>query len=232
MLRREAYLGRRVANPHLICVLAARVDPLSSYVVMPRLEGATVKHVLGAGGQFSVPQSLWIARQVAEALAALHAEGWIHGDVKPGNIFVSPEGHATLIDLGFALERREFRSPDHHVFVGSCRYVAPEMITSTTGHGPASDIYSLGVTLYEMLTGRSPFDAVRPAEFALAHTRQIPANPRRWVPQIPTRVAQLLQQMLAKQPLRRPHGADELVERLARLEVETFTDRTADTSCS
>ena len=92
-------------HPHLIAVLSAQLETAPHYLVMPLLQGATLRTVLAACGPLPTPHALWIVRQIAESLAALHEAGWIHADVKPGNIHVSPSGHATLIDLGFALRR-------------------------------------------------------------------------------------------------------------------------------
>jgi serine/threonine-protein kinase len=227
MLRREAFLGSKVSHAHLVPVLAANFREPPYFVVMPRLEGQTLAAHLAAGERFSLPVVLWIARQVAEALDALHAAGWMHADVKPGNIFVSPEGHATLIDLGFAHPVCEAHGLGDRPVLGTLRYIAPEMVTSTLSADIRSDIYSLGVTLFESLAGRLPFDAEEPHDLALEHRQGIPAQLRVLVPQLPTRAARLVRQMLAKDPLRRPQTPRELVNRLTALEIETFADRSS-----
>ena len=145
LLQREAMVGQSVSHPHLVPVLTASVSEPPRLLVMPWLEGASLQARLAAGEQFDVPKALWIARQTAEALDALHAAGWMHGDVTPGNIHVSPTGHVTLIDLSFARRRDEIGSAADRPIMGTCSYIAPEYFTSALRADIRSDIYSLGV---------------------------------------------------------------------------------------
>ena len=223
MLRREALIGRQVSHPYVVSVLAARVDQAPYYIVMPRLDGASLRAVLRKGGPLPCCRALWIVRKVAEGLDALHGHGWLHGDVKPDNIVVSGQGHVTLVDLGFARPQNDNTPTGQRPLMGTLKYAAPESFVSSRTVDQRSDIYSLGVTLYELLTGRPPFDGDDPQSLAAAHLRQSPRNPRRLVPQLPPSINRLLQPMLAKDPLRRPQTSEELVDRLVRLEIETFS---------
>ncbi len=229
-IKREAAAGRCVSNPHLISVLADHSQAPPHYVVLPRLQGATVRQAIDGVGPFTIPQALWIARQVAEAVSEMHVQGLAHCDIKPANVIVATTGHATLIDLGFASPIRRLgvweagNATAPAVLRGSLDYIAPEMLTSSTAAGSWSDVYSLGVTIYEMLTGRLPFRHDKPMRMAEAHLREIPPSPRTFVPSIPRSVARLLSRMLAKSPERRP---DDIVDELRRLEIETFGLRAA-----
>jgi len=107
-------------------------------------------------------------------------------------------------------------------FLGTMYYVAPELFVTSRMPDARSDIYSLGATLYEMLTGRPPFQGESSDELAISHLRQVPTNPRIFVPQIPSDVSRLLLQMLSKEPLRRPQTATELIQKFIALEIETF----------
>jgi serine/threonine protein kinase len=223
-LAREVQVSRRVASPHLVPILAAQLDARPYFTVMPLLSGGTLAARIAEQIPCDLSVAFWICRQVAQALATLDASGWAHMDVKPSNIFVSPSGHVTLIDLGFARAAGEIASAARRPVVGTMQYLAPEMIYSSDGGDVRSDIYSLGVTLFEILTGHLPFDADNVADLARQHRQELPAEVRGMVPHVPTRAARLVQRMLAKDPLRRP-APIELVDRLAALEIETFAER-------
>lgn len=230
-IRREALLGRKVPHPHLVSILASHVTEPPYYVVMPWLQGATLADRLAAGWQPELPVALWIARQTAEALGALHKGGWMHTDVKPSNLFLSSDGHATLLDLGFARHRDETVVATDRYVLGTVRYMAPEMLTSALRPDIRSDLYSLGVTLYEMLAGRPPFDAEDIAELATQHLRDEPADIRSLAIDVPLEVARLVHTLLAKEPLRRPQSPRELIDRLTRLEIACFAQRLVDVDC-
>jgi serine/threonine-protein kinase len=224
LLAREVQVARGVAHAHLVPILAASLEEPPYYLAMPYLEGHSLAEYLAGEITLDLPVIFWIARQAAEAAHALARESWMHGDVKPNNIIVSPSGHATLIDLGFATRTTCRASLRNRPLLGTLNYIAPEMLYSAYGGDSQSDVYSLGVVLFEMLTGRLPFDARDISELAVQHRQQLPSNVRSLVPQVPTRAARLVQQMLAKDPLRRP-TPDELVRRLIALEIETFAER-------
>jgi len=222
---REAQLGRTVAHPHLISILAAGLARPPYYLVMPWLEGRTLRRLLDDGTLLDLPVALWIARQTAEALEALAAAGWRHGDLKPSNLFVSSEGHVTVLDLGLARRADESDSVLDHCVAGTCHYLAPETITSTLASDIRSDIYSLGAVLFEMLTGRLPFSGRSLAAIVRQHREAPMPNLRRLVPGLPSGVVRLVHQMVSKEPLRRPQTPRELIDRLFRLEVQSFGQR-------
>lgn len=224
-LRREAFVGRRVSHPHLVAVLAASVHEAPYFVVTPWLSGQTLAGQFSENTPSDLPIALWIVRQVAEALDALHTSGWMHGDVKPSNIFVSPDTHVTLLDLGFARRAQEIDSAADRCVTGTCNYIAPEMITSRLRPDIRSDIYSLGAVLFEALSGRLPFEGNDLADLASQHKEARPPCLRRLKPHLPRGVIHLVGEMLAKAPLRRPQTPAELIERLVALEVESFSER-------
>jgi serine/threonine protein kinase len=217
----EAKVGSEVSHPNLLPVLANHTRRQVPALVMPRIHGATAHDALVACKRFSVPQALWVVRQVAEALVALHEAGWLHGDVKPSNVLLSPTGHCTLFDLGFAAPIDRHTPSVPQSLKGTPAYIAPELLVSRTYVHPASDIYSLGITLFELLTGELPFDVGSKERMVEAHLREIPRSPRHYRPDLSRDVAQLVQQMLTKTPDRRPL-AQEVVEQLQRLEIESF----------
>lgn len=221
--RREAWVGSQVTHPNLLPVLSASVRQPPFYVVSPKLEGASLAQILTEQGCLDVPLALWIARQAADGLAALFAAtGMIHADVKPANILVSPTGHATLLDFGFAQTPLEARHWATRPLAGTLAYIAPEMVTSALAADPRADVYSLGVTLYEMLAGRRPFESDDPGELATLQRESKPADVREHRPDVPEPVAALVHAMLAKDPLRRPDSARALAAQLVRLEIDNF----------
>jgi serine/threonine-protein kinase len=224
--RREAWVGSQVSHPNLVPVLSASVKEPPFYIVMPKLEGASLAQILTEQGRLDVPVALWIARQTADALAALfEATGMIHSDVKPANLLVSPTGHATLLDFGFAQAPSEGWHWSTRPIAGTLAYIAPEMVTSVLAADPRADVYSLGVTLFEMLAGCRPFESDDPGELAMLQRETKPVDVRQHRPEIPEAVAQLIASMLAKDPLRRPDTARELARRLVRLEIDSFALR-------
>ncbi len=221
--RREALVGRKASHPNLLPVLAAHVAAPPFYVVTPRIAGQSLKALLEVGRP-RLPQALWIARQCAEALSALHTQtGMIHGDVKPANVIVGPDGHATLIDLGFCQSANETRAWSQRRVMGSLSYIAPERVTSACGSDGRSDLYSLGVMLYEMIAGRLPLVADDPARLIEMHRQAKPECLRSVRPDLPKPVASLVHRLLAKETLRRPDTAEVVARELVRLEIACFS---------
>ena len=223
-LKSEASVGRAVSHCHVIPILAAQLEEPPNYVVMPLLSGRGLEAYLLPGEPVRVPLALWIARQAAEGLGALHASGFMHGDVKPANLFVASDAHVTLLDLGFARPAGRSGTLAHRPVVGSVQYMAPELFSSTLCADIRSDIYSLGVVLFQMLCGRLPFAETNPQDLALAHRDQPPPQMRTLAAQLPSELTHFVHTMLAKEPLRRPQSPKEVVQTLVRHEVEMLGD--------
>ena len=219
LLRREAQVASQVSHRHLVTILEAHLSGDDRYLVMPKLAGVSVAQIIERVGHISVRQSLWITRQISEALDALHRKKWLHGDVKPDNMMISMEGHATLINLGFSLRFSEAMLTEMRTAKGTLNYVAPETMTSAYCSDQRSDIYSLGISLFRMLTGRLPFEGKNAVELIEAHRGKPIPDPREFNRNIPGGVVGLLSRMTAKQPMRRPQSVRELAQKLLPLEV-------------
>ena len=224
-LQREAQLGEQLNHPHLLPVLAHHLRRRPYYLVVPRLPGVTLRRLLKQGCRMSTAAALGVARQVAQALAALEESGWMHGDVKPANVMLSPSGHVTLLDLGYARRLDEQGWQLERPLVGTPYYMAPEMFTSRLKVDIRADLYSLGALLYELITGVRPFAGPQLSQVVTQHLTQAPRPIRHLVPWLPRPVAELVHRLLAKDPLRRPQNAAELVQMLVRLEVRFFDQR-------
>lgn len=221
-LVREAEAGSEITCAHVVPVIDSRSG---SFVVMPRVWGKTLAEILATGQRFPLGVAVWTARQLAQGLTNVHQSKWIHGDVKPDNVMISTSGHATLIDLGFA-QRIDLSLPcssrkcDRQ---GTLRYLPPEMLTTSIPILPQADTYSLGVILFELITGRQLFGQTSTEEIVKAQLSQRAPNVRSLVPNVPGSLDRLVAQMLAKDPLRRPSPDTELVKALAAVEIELLS---------
>ncbi|QDS98124.1 serine/threonine-protein kinase [Adhaeretor mobilis] len=224
MQRRSAWVGRRATHPNLLPVLSCGVQQPPFYVVSPRLEGESLAAVLQRERRLPLSVTLWIVRQVAEALEALHDKtGMVHGDVKPANVMLAPDGHATLIDFGFVHSPREAKHWATQPVFGTLNYIAPEVVASSLSCDLRADLYGLGVMLYEMLSGVLPHKAADAESLIRMHRETKPVCIRERQSETPKAVASLVHRLLAKDPLRRPESAGIVAEELVRLEIASFS---------
>ena len=226
-LQREAAIGSQLANSHLAPVITAQLTAPPYYIVYPRLPGTSLCSVLDNNRPLPCTIALWVIRQTSEALQRLHQAKWLHGDIKPDNIFVSPNGHVTLLDLGAIQPIGDSNHITDAPFMSTLHYTAPECYHSRLTTDVRSDIYSVGVIFFECLTGFKPFAGVTTAEIVNAHRRKSAPDLRSVMPSLPPRIVELVQCMLAKNPLRRPHTTETLIRRLVSLEIDTFSDHAA-----
>jgi serine/threonine-protein kinase len=227
LLRTEAMLGRAISHPHVIPVLAHHLGQPPCFLVMPLLEGVTLRQMLQTDITIPVARALWIVRQIGEGLSSLHERRWLHADVKPENIHVAPNGHATLLDLGLARSQQAPGCVFDRAIVGTLRYTAPEWLVSNSHADARSDLYSLGAVLYEILAGAPPFAHHDPLRLAAAHLEELPRDLREIRPELPKELCELVQRLLAKEKLRRAQSASELVVEICRSEIASLAQRAA-----
>jgi serine/threonine-protein kinase len=223
-LAREGLIAREVQHAHLATVLADHSADSQPYLALPFYDGITLAEMLRRMRHAAIPNVLsprhacWIARQLAEALLALHGAGWLHGDVRPAKAIISPEGHLTLLGLGWARRMDSEECRCQHVTDDAAPYAAPECSRSHACSTAGSDVYSLGAMLFEMLTGSPPFSGSDRQALRRAHASAAAPDLRRLNPLVTIELAALVRTMLAKTPLRRP-TASELVKTLAEIEI-------------
>ena len=168
LLQREARAAFSVNHPHLVRIFEAHVMTPPYFLVMEYLAGESLRRRMRRDYRLDSATSIWVVRQMAEALAALHRKNFIHGDIKPENIRLVDTGNALLLDLGFAHRPGENAALIEKGYVlGTVNYLAPELCGDEPRDDTRADIFSLGVTLFEMLTGQLPYAIGPPARRAL-----------------------------------------------------------------
>jgi eukaryotic-like serine/threonine-protein kinase len=227
LLQREARAGLGVRHPHLVRVLDAHVIRPPYYLVMELLPGESLRRRLQRDYRLAVPDAVWITRQTAEALATLHRAGFIHGDVKPDNLRLVDPANATLIDLGFAHRPGENAAFLRAGYVlGTANYLAPELCDAEPSEDYRCDVFSLGVTLFELLTGKLPYPPGSLSQTFRRHHCDPPADVRRHADGLPPALAILVERLLAHKPEDRPKAAS-VVQQLIKLEIATLRRRSA-----
>ncbi|EJP32194.1 putative serine/threonine-protein kinase PrkC [Selenomonas sp. FOBRC9] len=214
--QREAKAAARITHPNIVNVYDVGVAEGRHYIVMEYVPGRTLKERIKEEAALPVPEALRIAGQIASALAQAHADQLVHCDIKPHNILVMPDGTVKVADFGIARAVTESTMTYNDSVMGSVHYFSPEQASGTT-ITPKSDVYSLGIVLYEMLTGHVPFDGNTAVSIARRHLDEEPQPLHAILPGIPPVVDALVMRMMAKDPAQRPDSA-QLVRDIRRAE--------------
>jgi serine/threonine protein kinase len=219
--RQEAQAMAQLNHPNVVIVHDFFGEANLWAIVMELVEhGETLGSVVARQGKLEVGRAIGIARMVASGLGHAHARGIVHRDVKPSNVLVIAERDreiAKLTDFGIARIIGGEHRTDAQTTIGSLRYIAPEQARSSHVDARA-DVYSLGATLYEALTGRTLFPYDNAAEMIAAQVSETPTPPTRWAPEIPRSLEALVLRTLSKDPGDRPAHGDALATMLGELE--------------
>lgn len=219
----EARAAAKLSHVNLVQAYAVGEDNGYSYMAMTYIRGETLKSRLKRERRIPIDEALHIVQQIAEALCyAWNESRLIHRDVKPDNIMLTDDGIAKLTDLGLAMNQKDW-SEDMDIS-GSPSYMSPEQFAGEP-LDTRSDIYSLGVTLYQMITGSLPFRAVSIDTLANQHFNQKPEPPEHFVPGLPSTVSALIRKMMAKKPSKRYADMEELLDAIWRLRQITAPNR-------
>jgi serine/threonine-protein kinase len=215
LFRREARSAAALNHPNVVPVYYwGRSEDGRYYMTMEYISGGTLKDRVG--GPLDPSTVAGLGLQVADALRSAHERAVIHRDVKPHNILLTEAGDAKVADFGIARATNATTTSQSSPFMGTAGYMSPEQAKGESV-GPASDLYSLGVVLYEALTGELPYSAEDPVALAMKHLNELPRSPREANPEVPKDLAALTLKLLAKRPEDRYPNASALAEDLERV---------------
>ena len=208
--RQEARAAANLSHPNIVTVHDFGLDQGHLFIVMEYMPGTDLKTLTKQKERFSVSEALELMIQACGGVGYAHRAGLVHCDVKPHNMLVTPEGRLKVTDFGIARALSTI-SPDERsdVVWGSPHYFSPEQ-ASGRPPSPSSDVYSLGIILYEMITGRLPFIASDSAELARMHREDKPVAPRYYNNSIPSALEEIILKVLSKEPSSRYRTADQM----------------------
>ena len=217
--RREARSAASLAHPSIVQIYdQGRAEEGTYYIAMEYVPGGTLKERIKESGPLDPGEAAGIAARVAEALEVAHERGVVHRDIKPQNVLLTPSGTVKVVDFGIARAASATSVTRTSLVLGTAGYMSPEQAAGERV-GPASDLYSLGVVLYEMLTGEVPFDAETPVAVAVKHLNEPPRHPREANPRVPEELDALTVKLMAKKPEDRYSSAAELAQDLERIKA-------------
>ncbi len=208
--KQEAKSAANLSHPNIVTVHDFGIDPDGVYIVMEYVPGTDLKTRIKEKQLFSISEGIPLIIQACAGLGYAHRAGIVHCDVKPQNMLVTRDKRLKITDFGIARALSSISSEYRSEFVwGSPQYFSPEQALGDPP-SPASDVYSLGVVMYEMLTGQLPFNANSIEELTRLHQTQTPVEPKTLVPEIPPELNQIILKVLAKEPSARYRTADQL----------------------
>ncbi len=225
--QREAKAASALQHPNIVQVYDYGQSDGNYFIVMELVEGTDLRRYLRSRGVLAVDRAIIIAHDVALGLGAAHRRGIVHRDVKPQNVLVGRDGSIKLTDFGIASVYKDInaeRLTTTGMTLGTVQYYAPEQAQGEIV-SPAADVYALGIVMYEMLTGRPPFDGDTPVAVAMQHIQDIPTPPSYLNPNIPPALEEIIMRCLEKEPERRFRDGSTLARALELL-GETDGDET------
>lgn len=221
--QREAEAASKMTHHNIVNLLDVGMDGENRYLVMEYVQGKTLKEVIQERGKLSAPLSCQIAIRILSALEHAHRNGIIHRDIKPQNILVHADGHVKVADFGIARIANSSTLTKGDNVMGSVHYFSPEQARGE-GANVTSDIYSTGIVLYEMLTGKVPFDGDNPVAVAMQHLHASPAPIQSLAPDVPPAVVHVCMKAMEKNPALRYQSARDMAADL-RAALDNRDDR-------
>ncbi len=216
--KREAQSAASLSHPNIVAIYdRGKTDDGSYYIVMEYVSGGNLKERIREEGPLPTPQVIAMASQVARALLVAHQRGVIHRDVKPQNILLTESGEAKVADFGLARAAAAVPITQEGAILGTAYYISPEQVLGQPA-SPQSDLYSLGVVLYEMLTGELPHNAETPMGVLMKHVSGQLRLPKEANPDVPEGINAVTVRLLARDPKDRYQDAAELIDDLERVQ--------------
>lgn len=208
--QQEAKAAANLSHPNIVTVYDFGFDSERLFIIMEYVPGTDIKQLKVKIERFDLLETLSLMEQACAGVGYAHRAGLVHCDIKPQNLLITPDRKLKIVDFGIARALATINPGEKSEIVwGSPSYLSPEQAAGIAP-SPASDVYSLGIIMYEMLTGKLPFTATTSTELARMHRQDLPQSPRELNPDIPLEVEQILLKTLAKEPAARYRTADQL----------------------
>ena len=215
--KREATAIANLSDTNIVNVLDVGSQNDINYIVMEYINGKTLKEVIQYSGKLSYSTAIKIGLQIAKALECAHKNNIIHRDIKPQNILVTEGGEIKVTDFGIAKSTDSSTITNTTSIIGSAHYLSPEQAKGTYIDF-RTDLYSLGIVLYEMVTGKLPFEGESPVTVALKHLQEEPVSPKSLNPAIPDSLNKLILKAMEKTPIKRYQSAKEVIQDLQKIQ--------------
>jgi len=212
----EVKLARKIIHKNVGRIYHLSDEGGTHFITMEYVHGQDLRSLIRQAGQLTVSKALSIAEQVCEGLAEAHKLGVIHRDLKPSNIMIDNEGNARIMDFGIAHSIKTERITDPEIIIGTPEYMSPEQVEARE-IDQRSDIYSFGIILYEMLTGKVPFEGETPISVAVKHLTASPQQPRELNKGIPESINRFVMKCMEKDRTRRYQSSKELLSEITKI---------------
>src|SRR3954447_2842561 len=213
--RREAKNAAGLSHPNIVSIYDRGDSEGTYYIAMEYLEGRSLKELIVSRGSAPVRTAIEYARQILAAVGAAHKQGIVHRDIKPHNVLVGPEGRLKVTDFGIARSGAS-QMTEVGSIIGTAQYLSPEQARGSQVD-QTSDVYSVGVVLFELLTGQVPFTGDTPLEIAMKHLSEVPKPPSELRPEVPHDLDMVVLRALAKDPAERYQSAEAMDADLERV---------------
>ncbi|WP_010240289.1 Stk1 family PASTA domain-containing Ser/Thr kinase [Clostridium arbusti] len=221
--KREASAAASLSNNNIVNIYDVGTEGNINYIVLEYIKGKTLKEVITEEGKLNWKKAINISRQIASALDCAHKNNIVHRDIKPHNILVTEDGIVKVADFGIAKASDSVTITNSNKIMGSAHYLSPEQAKGIVVDG-RTDIYSLGIVIYEMLTGKVPYDAESPVSVALKHIQDPVVPPAEVNPNIPSSLNKLVLKCMEKNPVSRYQNAKELIQDLDKISNNSTMD--------